>query len=121
MSVIPMSTRRCGHGIAHTDSNAVEAGTLGVSLCVTGSTWRILVNGDGTVEARNLDGSAAEVTVTGAYGSKQVALAPGAATSATFATRLSTLPAGSVSVQGVDPADPARTGTTTTAFAPATC
>lgn len=168
------------------DSIAVTQGACGI----TGSTWRVLVNGDGTVEfrngnslkaldlsfcaaadgtrlhqysvlnndcqryrvasvaadpvappaiettvatrcaagkavlvttVRNLDGSAAEVTMTGAYGSKQVALAPGAATSATFTTRLSTLPAGSVSVQSVDPADPARTGTTTTAFAAATC
>ena len=63
------------------------------SRCVAGKAQLV-------VSVKNADAAAAAVTVATAYGEKKVSLAAGATTSASFATRTASLPAGQVQVTG---------------------
>jgi len=60
-------------------------------------------NGQVVVKVANPSTVAAEVTVTTPYGSKKVALAAGASTSVAFASRLTTVPAGSATIAATGP------------------
>jgi hypothetical protein len=82
-------------------SDAAPVGGLSVDAaaavrCVAGK-GQVVVTITGDPEV------ASEVTVTTPYGSKTVSLAAGAKTSAAFATRLTTVPAGSVAIAATGP------------------
>jgi hypothetical protein len=64
------------------------------SRCVAGKVQLV-------VSVRNADASPAEVTITTPFGTKALDMTPGAASSASFATRSSALAAGEAQVSGV--------------------
>ncbi|MCJ1685408.1 immunoglobulin-like domain-containing protein [Rathayibacter sp. VKM Ac-2928] len=65
-----------------------------------------------TVTVKNTDTAAADITVDSAYGTKAFpSVAPGSSASAAFSTRLKSTPAGSVTVTGTAPGQPAFAAT----------
>ncbi|WP_394554825.1 family 43 glycosylhydrolase [Agromyces sp. MMS24-JH15] len=91
---------------------AVEA--VATTRCVAGKAVVVTT-------VRNADGVAVDAAATSAYGAKSFALEAGASASTTFATRVKSLAAGSVTVAGTDPADPTRALTVTAGYAATTC
>lgn len=99
----------------------VAAQTVGARLDVTATAATRCVAGKLTLVVTVANGSDRAVTasIDGAYGSKDVTLAAGKSTSATFATRLAAIPAGTVTV--VATAEGAVDASVTATVAAASC
>lgn len=94
-----------------TTSVSAAAPVDGLTLSAAATTRCVAGKGQVLVTIANSSTIAATVTVTTPYGSKQVALAAGATTSAAFATRLSSVPTGSATITATGPAGQTYTGT----------
>jgi beta-xylosidase len=99
----------------------VAAQTIGARLDVTATTATRCVAGKLTLVVTVANGSDRAVTasISGAYGSKDVTIAAGKSTSATFATRLAAIPSGAVTIAAT--AEGATDASVTAAVAAASC
>ncbi|WP_242864592.1 immunoglobulin-like domain-containing protein [Microbacterium testaceum] len=120
-TVRAVTARYDGYADKRVAASTSESVALGVAVsaevssrCVAGKVTQV-------VTVTNKDTVAATVTVSGAYGRKTLTAAPGAATSTTFATRATSVPAGTLAVQAAPSATPSLVSTFTVSIPAHAC